>query len=168
MHQTLRSLAIALSLLAVFIPAPAPAAIAPLSEAELTAGAAVIVTGKVTEFTVTSTVRGSLEIKLEVHSVTKGGVKPGATLHIVSSAVALKKHHLPIPGPQGLDPLPKKGDTVTAYLNPDPAAAKESGKSPVTYHPLLPNGIVKAPAAPKPDAESGAKPDAKPGAKVGK
>lgn len=151
MKHSIRSLVFILTLLVVLTPSLTPGAVAPRTKEELTASATVIVTGKVTEFTVTSDVLGTLEIKLEITSVAKGDVRAGTTLRIVSSSVNLKKNHVPIPGPQGLAPLPKKGDIVTAYLNPSPKDVP--GKTDGTYAPLLPNGIMKVAEPPKAPAK---------------
>jgi hypothetical protein len=154
MNPSLRFILFVLTLFIVFAPAIAVGAIAPRTEKELAAGAALIVTGKVTEFTVTSRVSGTLEIKLEVASVIKGaGVKAGGTLRVVSSAVSLKLYHAQIAGPQGLSPLPQKGDVVTAWLNPTPGSAGAKGG--ITYSPILPNGIQKTVVPPKTGAEAG-------------
>jgi hypothetical protein len=119
------------------------AAKAPLSKEQLEKEALHIVSGTVTA--VTSKVQKSKHerafgihrdrvytIKLKVTSVSKGtGVKEEQ--EIVVEAWQPSTRIPPLPGLQGHNPVPGKGDTVKMYL------LKE--KQTKRYEPLLPNGI---------------------------
>ena len=72
------------------------------------------------------------QITLEVSSVSKGkGVKTGDEVKF--QAWQPSTRFPPLPGPQGHQPVPDKGDEVKAYL-----LYNEKSK---TYHPFMPNGI---------------------------
>ena len=71
-------------------------------------------------------------IKLKVASVSKGaGVKVGQ--EILIGAWQPSTRIPPVPGLQGHEPIPEKGDTVKMYLL--------KNKKAKAYEPLLPNGI---------------------------
>ena len=71
-------------------------------------------------------------IKLKVASVSKGaGVKMGQ--EILIGAWQPSTRIPPVPGLQGHEPIPEKGDTVKMYLL--------KNKKAKAYEPLLPNGI---------------------------
>lgn len=70
-------------------------------------------------------------ITLQVKTIGKGtGIKAGDQIEIVAWRPSSRVP--PLPGLQGHDSIPGKGDTVTVYLR-----AKNGG----SYAPLLPNGI---------------------------
>lgn len=118
------------------------AAQAPMSQEALEQDAILIVTGEVvsmTSKTRKSTVERSLgihrdrvyTIKLKVASVSKGsGVKVDEEIWIEAWQPATRIP--PVPGSQGHEGLPGKGDTVTVY------AAGKNGKA---FAPFVPNGI---------------------------
>jgi hypothetical protein len=71
-------------------------------------------------------------IKLKVASVSKGtGVKVGQGILIEAWQPSTRIP--PVPGLQGHEPVPEKGDTVEMYLL--------KNKKSKAYEPLLPNGI---------------------------
>lgn len=70
-------------------------------------------------------------ITIQVVTVLKGtGIKAGAQIQV--EAWQPSKRIPPLPGLQGHESIPKKGDTATFYLK------GEKGKP---FKPLLPNGI---------------------------
>ena len=119
------------------------AAKVPMSQKELEKEANHIVSGKV--ISVTAKVQKSkierafglhrdkvYTIKLKVASVSKGtGVKVGQ--EILIGAWQPSTCIPPVPGLQGHEPVPEKGDTVKMYLL--------KNKKAKAYEPLLPNGI---------------------------
>ena len=119
------------------------AAKVPMSQKELEKEANHIVWGKV--ISVTAKVQKSkteralglhrdkvYTIKLKVASVSKGtGVKVGQ--EILIEAWQPSTRIPPVPGLQGHEPIPEKGDTVKMYLL--------KNKKAKAYEPLLPNGI---------------------------
>ena len=119
------------------------AAKVPMSQKELEKEANHIVSGKV--ISVTSKVQKSkieralglhrdkvYTIKLKVASVSKGtGVKVGQ--EILIGAWQPSTRIPPVPGLQGHEPIPEKGDAVKMYLL--------KNKKAKAYEPLLPNGI---------------------------
>jgi hypothetical protein len=118
------------------------AAKAPMSPKDRAKQATNIVTGKVLE--VTSKVQKSevekaigihrdrvFTITIQVKEVSKGdGIAVGQKIAVVAWQPETRKP--PLPGLQGHDAIPKKGELATFYL--------KSGKGKV-YEPLLPNGI---------------------------
>ena len=135
-----------LSLLSVSIP-DASGALPPKGEREMEADAVLVVSGKVTALsskTQKARSEGSsgsdfliardriFQITLEVSSVSKGkGVKTGDEVKF--QAWQPSTRFPPLPGPQGHQPVPGKGDLVKAYF-----LFNEKTK---TYHPFMPNGI---------------------------
>ena len=119
------------------------AAKVPMSPKELEKESSHIVSGKVILVTTKvqkSKVERSLglhrdkvyTIKLKVASVSKGtGVKVGQ--EILIEAWQPSTRIPPVPGLQGHEPVPEKGDTVEMYLL--------KNKKSKAYEPLLPNGI---------------------------
>ena len=119
------------------------AAKVPMSPKELEKESSHIVSGKVISVTTKvqkSKVERSLglhrdkvyTIKLKVASVSKGtGVKVGQ--EILIEAWQPSTRIPPVPGLQGHEPVPEKGDTVEMYLL--------KNKKSKAYEPLLPNGI---------------------------
>ena len=119
------------------------AAKVPMSPKELEKESSHIVSGKVISVTTKvqkSTVERALglhrdrvyTIKLKVVSVSKGtGVKVGQ--EILIGAWQPSTRIPPVPGLQGHEPIPEKGDTVKMYLL--------KNKKAKAYEPLLPNGI---------------------------
>ncbi len=115
----------------------------PMSPKELEKESSHVVSGRV--ISVTSKVQKSkvkrafglhrdkvYAIKLEVASVSKGaGVKVGQ--EILIEAWQPSTRIPPVPGLQGHEPVPGKGDTVKMYLL--------KNKKAKSYEPLLPNGI---------------------------
>mgnify|MGYP001274663213 CR=1 FL=1 len=115
----------------------------PMSPKELEKESSHIVSGKV--ISVTAKVRKSkvewafglhrdrvYTIKLKVTLASKGtGVKVGQ--EILIEAWQPSTRIPPVPGLQGHEPIPKKGDAVKMYLL--------INKKAKTYEPLLPNGI---------------------------
>jgi hypothetical protein len=144
LSSALRLPVLFLTLLAAVMPSSVPAAVAPAEVERLDAWAGVIVTGKVAEITATRNKEGTVEIKLEVTSVIKGKVKAGETLRILTYSSRYKTNNENIVGGQGLDPLPAKGDTVKAWLNP--AAGSTPGNT--TYSTPIPNGVQVVPGSP--------------------
>ena len=72
------------------------------------------------------------KITVEVIAVEKGkGVKEGDELTL--EAWRPSTRFPPLPGPQGHQPVPSKGDLVKTYLLYD--------KNTKNYHPFMPNGI---------------------------
>ena len=119
------------------------AAKVPMSPKELEKESSHIVSGKVISVTTKvqkSKVERSLglhrdkvyTIKLKVASVSKGnGVKVGQVILIEAWQPSTRIP--PVPGLQGHEPVPEKGDTVEMYLL--------KNKKSKAYEPLLPNGI---------------------------
>ena len=119
------------------------AAKVPMSQKELEKESNHIVSGKVISVTVKvqkSKIERALglhrdkvyTIKLKVASVSKGaGVK--VAQEIVIEAWQPSTRIPPVPGLQGHEPIPEKGDTVKMYLL--------KNKNAKAYEPLLPNGI---------------------------
>ena len=119
------------------------AAKVPMSQKELEKESNHIVSGKVISVTVKvqkSKIERALglhrdkvfTIKLKVASVRKGaGVKVGQ--EILIEAWQSSTRLPPVPGLQGHEPVPEKGDTVKMYLL--------KNKKLKAYEPLLPNGI---------------------------
>ena len=119
------------------------AAKVPMSQKELEKESSHIVSGKVVSVTAKvqkSKIERSLglhrdkvyTIKLKVASVLKGtGVKVGQ--EILIEAWQPSTRIPPVPGLQGHEPVPEKGDTVEMYLL--------KNKKSKAYEPLLPNGI---------------------------
>ena len=119
------------------------AAKVPMSPKELEKESSHIVSGKV--ISVTAKVQKSkvertlglhrdkvYTIKLRVESVSKGtGVK--VDQEILIGAWQPSTRIPPVPGLQGHEPIPEKGDTVRMYLL--------KNKKAKAYEPLLPNGI---------------------------
>ena len=119
------------------------AAKVPMSQKELEKESSHIVSGKV--ISVTAKVQKSkieralglhrdkvYTIKLKVASVSKGtGVKVGQ--EILIGAWRPSPRIPPVPGLQGHEPIPEKGDTVKMYLL--------KNKKAKAYEPLLPTGI---------------------------
>ena len=124
-------------------PADLQAAKAPMSPKELEKESSHIVSGKV--ISVTAKVQKSkversfgihrdkvYTIKLKVAAISKGaGVKVGQ--EILIEAWQPSTRIPPVPGPQGHQPVPGKGDAVKMYLL--------KNKKAKAYEPLLPNGI---------------------------
>lgn len=119
------------------------AAKVPMSPKELEKESSHIVSGKVISVT-TKVQKSKIErslglhrdkvytIKLKVASVSKGtGVKVGQ--EILIEAWQPSTRIPPVPGLQGHEPVPEKGDTVEMYLL--------KNKKSKAYEPLLPNGI---------------------------
>jgi hypothetical protein len=119
------------------------AAKVPMSQKELEKEASHIVSGKVISVT-TKVQKSTVErvfglhrdkvytIKLKVASASKGtGVKMGQ--EILIEAWQPSTRIPPVPGLQGHEPIPEKGDTVKVYLL--------KNKKAKAYEPLLPNGI---------------------------
>ena len=119
------------------------AAKVPMSQKELEKEANHIVSGKVISVT-TKVQKSKVEralglhrdrvytIKLKVTSVSKGtGVKVGQ--EILIEAWQPSTRIPPLPGLQGHEPIPEKGDTVKMHLL--------KNKKEKAYQPLLPNGI---------------------------
>ena len=114
-----------------------------MSQKELEKESNLIVSGKVISVTAKvqkSTVERALgvhrdkvyTIKLKVASVSKGtGVKVGQEILIEGWQPSIRIP--PVPGLQGHEPIPKKGDAVKMYLL--------KNKKTKAYEPLLPNGI---------------------------
>ena len=119
------------------------AAKVPMSPKELEKESSHIVSGKVISVTAKvqkSKIERSLglhrdkvyTIKLKVASVSKGnGVKVGQGILIEAWQPSTRIP--PVPGLQGHEPVPEKGDTVEMYLL--------KNKKSKAYEPLLPNGI---------------------------
>jgi hypothetical protein len=121
----------------------ASAAVAPYAEEHMEQEASLIVSGKVLSIT-SKTQKFTHErdlliardriftITLEVSSVSKGkGAKVGDQMKF--QAWQPSTRFPPMPGPQGHQPIPAKGDLVKTYLFYD--------KNTKTYHPFMPNGI---------------------------
>ena len=119
------------------------AAKVPMSQKELEKESSHIVSGKVISVT-TKVQKSKIErslglhrdkvytIKLKVESVSKGiGMKMGQ--EILIEAWKPSTRIPPVPGLQGHEPIPKKGDAVKMYLL--------KNKKAKAYEPLLPNGI---------------------------
>jgi hypothetical protein len=121
----------------------ASAAVAPYAEEHMEQEATLIVSGKVLSInskTQKSTHERDLliardrifTITLEVSSVSKGkGAKVGDQMKF--QAWQPSTRFPPMPGPQGHQPIPAKGDLVKTYLL--------YNKKTKTYHPFMPNGI---------------------------
>ena len=72
------------------------------------------------------------KITIKVASVEKGkGIKAGD--EVLVEAWSPSTRFPPMPGPQGHQPVPAKGDLVKTYLI--------YNKKTKTYHPFMPNGI---------------------------
>jgi hypothetical protein len=121
----------------------ASAAVAPYAEEHMEQEASLIVSGKVLSIT-SKTQKSTHErdlliardriftITLEVSSVSKGkGAKVGDQMKF--QAWQPSTRFPPMPGPQGHQPIPAKGDLVKTYLL--------YNKKTKTYHPFMPNGI---------------------------
>jgi len=118
------------------------AAVAPHSEGHMEEAASLIVEGEVVSLssrTQKSKADSSLfardrifKITIKVASVAKGkGIKAGEQLVFEAWQPSTR---LPLlPGPQGHQPVPGKGDLVKTYLL--------YNKKTMTYHPFMPNGI---------------------------
>jgi hypothetical protein len=124
-------------------PVALQAAKVPMSPKELGKESSHIVSGKVISVT-TKVQKSKIErslglhrdkvytIKLKVASVSKGnGVKVGQGILIEAWQPSTRIP--PVPGLQGHEPIPEKGDTVKMYLL--------KNKKAKDYEPLLPNGI---------------------------
>jgi hypothetical protein len=121
----------------------ASAAVAPYAGEHMEKEATLIVSGKVLSInskTQKSTHERDLliardrifTITLEVSSVSKGkGAKVGDQMKV--QAWQPSTRFPPMPGPQGHQPIPAKGDLVKTYLL--------YNKQTKTYHPFMPNGI---------------------------
>ena len=119
------------------------AAVAPHSEGHMEKAASLIVEGEVVSLSSTTqkskVERGLLfardriyKITIKVASVEKGkGIKVGD--EVLVEAWSPSTRFPPMPGPQGHQPVPGKGDTVKTYLL--------YNKKTKTYHPFMPNGI---------------------------
>jgi len=121
------------------------AAKAPLSSEELKKQASHIVSGTVVE--VTSHTRKSkvekawgihrdrvFRIKLKVTTVSQGtGINAGDEILLTAWQPSMRIP--PLPGLQGHESIPQKGDSVTVYVK---------GHDGDAFEPLLPNGIVIA------------------------
>jgi hypothetical protein len=124
-------------------PVALQAAKVPMSPKELGKESSHIVSGKVISVTAKvqkSKIERSLglhrdkvyTIKLKVASVSKGnGVKVGQGILIEAWQPSTRIP--PVPGLQGHEPIPEKGDTVKMYIL--------KNKKAKDYEPLLPNGI---------------------------
>ena len=121
----------------------APAAVAPHSKESMMEEATHVVRGKVVALS-SQTQKSKVErglliardrifkITVKVTTWEKGkGVKEGDALTLEAWQPSTRFPR--IPGPQGHQPIPVKGDLLKAYLVYD----KESK----TYHPFMPNGI---------------------------
>ena len=121
----------------------ASAAVAPHPPEEMMEEATHVVRGKVVALT-SKTQKSKVErgllfardriykITIKVSSVEKGsGVNAGD--EVLVEAWSPSTRFPPIPGPQGHQPVPGKGDIVKTYLLYD--------KKTKTYHPFMPNGI---------------------------
>ena len=119
------------------------AAKAPLSLKELKKKASHIVSGKVVDVT-SENQKSRVETGIGIHRdrvytivltvkrISKGsGVEADEEITIVAWQPALRIP--PLPGLQGHESIPKKGDAVTVYLE---------GRKGRAYLPILPNGIV--------------------------
>jgi len=125
----------------------APAAVAPLPPEAMMEEATHVVQGKVIALsskTQKSRVERDLlvardrifQITVKVTDLEKGkGLEQGNELTF--EAWQPSTRFPPLPGPQGHQPVPDKGDEVKAYL-----LYNEKAK---TYHPLMPNGITILP-----------------------
>ena len=121
----------------------ASAAVAPHPPEEMMEEATHVVRGKVVALT-SKTQKSKVErgllfardriykITIKVSSVEKGsGVNAGD--EVLVEAWSPSTRFPPMPGPQGHQPVPDKGDLVKTYLLYD--------KKTKTYHPFMPNGI---------------------------
>jgi hypothetical protein len=123
--------------LAVHNPAPSAGFVLPNTQEELDKSSEVIVTGEITDLTVTVPKDGSFAMRLQITSVIKGvGIKAGDTLNLESESPEFEVPKSKRFGSQGLTPLPKKGDFVTAYLR-----KMRDYKPGIRYSPLIPNGM---------------------------
>ena len=117
-------------------------AVPPMSPKELNESSDLVVTGKViciSSQISKSKVEKSLGIHrdkvfkviIKVKTVMKGkGIKVGQKITIGAWQPSVRVP--PIPGPQGNDPIPNRGDSIMAYLHK---------KSDNNYSALLPNGF---------------------------
>ena len=121
----------------------ASAAVAPHSEEHMEKEASLIVKGEVVSLS-SKTQKSKVErgliiardriykITIKVTSVEKGsGAKAGDEVQV--EAWRPSTRFPPMPGPQGHQPIPGKGDLVKTYL-----LYNQKTK---TYHPFMPNGI---------------------------
>lgn len=138
------TVSIAFTLLLSVFTQIAGAAKAPLSEAELRQTAVHVVSGAVLSVAV-SKEKSKIEkglgihrdkvyrITLRVDVVSKTGDEPvtvGQKIELIAWQPALRVP--PVPGLQGHESIPKKGDRVTAYLK---------GTDGKAFKPILPNGL---------------------------
>ena len=127
----------------LFALSDAEAAVAPHSEESMMEEATHVVEGKVIALS-SKTQKSKVErdllvardrifkITVKVAALKKGkGLKQGEELTF--EAWQPSTRFPPLPGPQGHQPVPDKGDEVKAYL-----LYNEKSK---TYHPFMPNGI---------------------------
>lgn len=132
-----------LSAFVMLAPAITLAAKAPCSPEELEKEATHIVNGEVVEVTSKSQ-KFEVERAWGIHrdrlftiTVRLSDVVKGADVQVgeqMEVEVWRPSRRIPpLPGLQGHDPIPKKGDTVTLYLK---------GKNGNAFTPVLPNGIV--------------------------
>jgi hypothetical protein len=150
---------IVITLIGVFIAfgtVDAWAAKAPLSPGELKKKASHIISGEVVDVT-SKEQQSQIErawgihrdrvftIKLKVKILSKGtGVKVDDDIEV--EAWKPVSRIPPLPGLQGYESIPKKGDTVTVYVE---------GKKGKAYVPILPNGIVIEKNSPTTTAANG-------------
>ena len=119
------------------------AAVAPHSEKHMEKEASLIVRGEVLSL-ISKTQKSKVErgllfardriykVTIKVSSVEKGsGVNAGD--EVLVEAWSPSTRFPPMPGPQGHQPVPDKGDLVKTYLL--------YSKKTKTYHPFMPNGI---------------------------
>jgi hypothetical protein len=125
------------------IPLDASAAVAPHSEEYMETGSALIVTGEVVSLS-SKTQKSKVEmgllvardriykITITVASLTKGEtVKVGDELQFQAWQPSVR--FPPLPGPQGHQSIPKKGDLIKTCLI--------YNRFTKIYHPFMPNGI---------------------------
>ena len=133
---------IAIIALVIVCPCAVFSAVPPMSPKELKESSDLVVTGKVIGVSSKiskSKVEKSLGIHrdkifkviIKVKTVMKGkGIKVGQEITIGAWQPSVRVP--PIPGPQGNDPIPNRGDSITVYLHK---------KSENNYTALLPNGF---------------------------
>jgi len=119
---------------------PIEAAVAPFAKEGMVKGAALIIEGTVLSVS-SKTQKSKIEkggliardriytIQVKIKKVEKGKVKVGDEITV--SAWKPSTRIPPLPGPQGHESIPGKGDLVKMYLLGDPK----------TYEPYMPNGI---------------------------